>query len=96
LIGAEIALLGLLLVSALNQGGEAAESARLIIYGSGSVVFWVVVIGFGMVYPLVVHAYAAIRHRHSYLAGLLAGVGIVMAGLFVRYLIVAAAVPVTV
>ena len=40
--------------------------------------------------------YALARHSHGYLSGILSGAGIVMAGLFVRYLIVAAAIPVAV
>jgi formate-dependent nitrite reductase membrane component NrfD len=95
-IGLEIALLALLLLTALNQGGEAAESARLILTGNRSVVFWLLVVGFGMVYPFMVHVYAFARHSHGYLSGILSGAGIVIAGLFVRYLIVAAAIPVTV
>ncbi|MGD8623358.1 MAG: polysulfide reductase NrfD [Anaerolineae bacterium] len=93
-IGLETMLLALLMILALNQGGEAAESAKLILIGNRSVVFWVLVIGFGMVYPFMVHIYAFARHSHGYLSGILAGAGIVIAGLFVRYLIVAAAVPV--
>ncbi len=95
-IGLEALLLGLLLVLALSEGGPAAESARLILTGPGSVLFWVIVGGFGLLYPLLVHAYALARHAHGYLSGILSGVGIVIAGLFVRYLIVAAAVPVAV
>jgi polysulfide reductase chain C len=96
LIGLEFALLALFLLTALNQGGEAAESAKLILMGNRSVVFWVLVVGFGMVYPFMVHVYAYARDSHGYLSGILSGVGIVIAGLFVRYLIVAAAIPVTV
>jgi polysulfide reductase chain C len=95
-IGLEIALLALLLISALSQGGEAAESARLILVGNQSVVFWVLVVGFGMVYPFMVYAYAVVRKTHGYVSGILSGVGIVIAGLYVRYLIVVAAIPVTV
>jgi formate-dependent nitrite reductase membrane component NrfD len=95
-IGLEIALLALLLITALNQGGEAAQSARLILVGDRSVVFWIVVVGFGMVYPFMVHVYAFARQSHGYVSGVLSGAGIVIAGLFVRYLIVAAAIPVTV
>ncbi len=96
LIGLETVLLALLLVLALNQGGEAAESARLILVGRSSIIFWVLVVGFGLVYPLLVHAYALVRHSHGYVTGILSGAGVVIAGLFVRYLIVAAAIPVTV
>jgi formate-dependent nitrite reductase membrane component NrfD len=96
LIGLEMALLAALLVTALNQGGEAAESAKLILTGEGSLAFWILVVGFGMLYPLMVHVYAFARHSHGYVSGILSGVGIVIAGLFVRYLIVAAAIPLTV
>jgi formate-dependent nitrite reductase membrane component NrfD len=96
LIGLELALLVLFMFAALQQGGEAAQSAALILAGPGSVVFWVLVVGFGMLYPLLVHAYALARDSHGYISGILSGVGIVIAGLFVRYLIVAAAIPVTV
>ena len=58
--------------------------------------FWLLVAGFGMLYPLMVHSFAYARHSHGYLSGILSGVGIVVAGLFVRYLIVAAAIPLAV
>ncbi|HSJ54082.1 MAG TPA: NrfD/PsrC family molybdoenzyme membrane anchor subunit [Anaerolineae bacterium] len=92
-IGLEVLLLALLMFVAIDRGGEAAESARLILLGNGSVVFWVLVIGFGMVYPFMVHIYAFARHSHGFFSGVLSGAGIVIAGLFVRYLIVAAAIP---
>ena len=95
LILLEVALLAALLYSATSQGGEAAQSAQLIVSGPGSLLFWVAVIAFGMVYPFVISLYALISHKHAYLTGILAGVGTVVAGLFVRYLIVAAAIPVT-
>jgi hypothetical protein len=81
---------------ALYEGGEAAESVMLILTGPGAAAFWILVIGFGMLFPLMVHTYAFARQSHGYLSGILSGVGIVIAGLFVRYLIVAAAIPVTV
>lgn len=92
-IGLEVVLLALLMVVSLGKGGEAAESARLILLGNRSIIFWVVVMGFGMVYPFMVHVYAFARHSHGFLSGILSGAGIVIAGLFVRYLIVAAAIP---
>ena len=95
-IGLEIGLLALLLVMALMEGGVAAESAKLILIGKSSVVFWVLVMGFGMFYPLMVHVYAFARKAHGYRSGVLSGAGIVIAGLFVRYLIVAAAIPVAI
>ena len=95
LIGLEVALLALLLVLALLKGGEATESARMILTGSQSVVFWVLVIGCGMIYPFAISAYSYRHHKHSFVPSLLAGAGIVVAGLFVRYLVVATAIPLT-
>ncbi len=95
-IGLEVALLALLLLLALNRGGEAAESAYQLLQGDHQVTFWVFVVALGMVFPFVVHAYEVLRHRHNYVAGVLSGAAIVLAGLFVRYLFVAAAIPVTV
>jgi formate-dependent nitrite reductase membrane component NrfD len=92
----EIALLALLFYTALDQGGEAAESVNLILTGAGSLIFWVVVAGLGLVFPLLLNLYALVRGSHGYVVGILAGAAIVLAGLFVRYLIVAAAIPVTV
>jgi len=92
-IGLEVLLLALLLILSLSRGGEAAESAKLILLGNRSVIFWVLVMGFGMFYPFIVHVYAFARHSHGFVSGILSGAGIVIAGLFVRYLIVAAAIP---
>jgi formate-dependent nitrite reductase membrane component NrfD len=92
----EIALLALLFYTALGQGGEAAESANLILTGAGSLLFWIVVAGLGLAFPLLLNLYALVRGSHGYAVGILAGAAIVLAGLFVRYLIVAAAIPVTV
>lgn len=93
LIGAENVLIGLMLLSALNAGGAAAESARMIMYGPLSILFWVGVVLVGLVYPFVVHAYAIGAGRHSLWSGIGSGAGILIAGLFLRYLIVVAGIP---
>ena len=95
-IGLEVALLALLLFLALEKGGEAADSALLLLQGEQQIIFWVFVVGLGMVFPFAVHANELFRHRYSYLAGVLSGAAMVLAGLFVRYLVVAAAIPVAV
>lgn len=93
LIGLETLLLGMLLITALADGGTAARSALDIIAGPHSVVFWGLIVVPGFVFPFVVHAYAAGLGRHSALSGLGSGVGIVFAGLFLRYLIIVSGVP---
>lgn len=93
LIGLENILIGLLFISALSAGGAAADSARLVMYGPLSVIFWVGVVLIGLAYPFVVHAYAIGAGRHSLMSGIGSGVGIVVAGLFLRYLIVIAGIP---
>jgi polysulfide reductase chain C len=93
LIGLENILIGLLFISALSSGGAAAQSARLVMYGPLRVIFWVGVVLVGLVYPFVVHAYAIGARRHSLASGIGSGVGIVVAGLFLRYLIITAGIP---
>jgi len=93
LIGVENILIGLLLITALSSGGAAGDSARIIMYGPLRIVFWVGVVLFGLVYPFVVHAYAIGAGRHSLVSGIGSGVGIVVAGLFLRYLILTAGIP---
>ena len=93
LIGLENILIGLLFISALNAEGVAAESARLVIYGPLSIIFWVGVVLIGLVFPLLVNIYAIGAGRHSLLSGFVSGVGVVMAGLFLRYLIITAGIP---
>jgi formate-dependent nitrite reductase membrane component NrfD len=93
LIGLENILIGLLLITALSSGGAAADSAREIMYGPLRIIFWVGVVLIGLVFPFVVHAYAIGAGRHSLWSGIVAGVGIVVAGLFLRYLIVVAGIP---
>jgi len=93
LIGGENILIGLLLILALDTGGAAAESARMIMYGPLSVLFWVGVVLVGLVFPFVVHAWAIGAGRHSVWSGIGSGAGILIAGLFLRYMIVIAGIP---
>ncbi len=93
LIGAEAVLIGLLLVGALEQGGAASQSARFIMIGPLSIAFWLGVVLLGLVYPFVVHAYAVGAGRHSIVSGLGSGAGLIIAGMLLRYIIVASGVP---
>ncbi len=93
LIGTEAALIALLLVVALGQGGAATQSAAYILTGPLSVVFWAGVVLPGLIYPFVVHAYAFGVGSHSLASGLGSGAGIVIAGMFLRYIIVTSGVP---
>jgi formate-dependent nitrite reductase membrane component NrfD len=93
LIGLENILIGMLLIMALSEGGAAAESAQMIMYGPLRITFWVGVVLIGLVYPFVVHAYAIGAGRHSLWSGIGSGLGIVLAGIFLRYLIVTAGIP---
>ena len=88
MIGIETLLLGLLLITAFIDGGAAAQSAYGIVVGPHSIVFWVLIVLPGFIFPFIVQAYAAGMGRHSALSGLGSGIGIVVAGLFLRYLVV--------
>ena len=93
LIGLETLLLGLLFITAFVNGGVSAEAAQNIVVGPYSIIFWVLIVVPGFVFPFIVHVYAVGLGRHSALTGLCSGVGIVAAGLFLRYLILIAGVP---
>ncbi len=93
-IGGEALLIGLLLLLAFLRGGAAAQSAQMIVTGPTGLVFWVVVVLFGLLIPFLFHAYAYGARQHSLAGGILSGAGIVIAGLFLRYLIVASGIPV--
>jgi formate-dependent nitrite reductase membrane component NrfD len=93
LIGLENILIGMLFISALSAGGAAAEAARMVMYGPLSIVFWIGVVLVGLAYPFVVHAYAIGRGSHSLASGIGSGVGLIVAGLLLRYLIVVAGIP---
>jgi len=93
MIGIETLLLGFLLITAFLHGGAAAQSARDIVVGQHSIVFWVLIVIPGFIYPFIVHAYAAGLGQHSPASGLGSGIGIVVAGLFLRYLIIVSGVP---
>ncbi len=93
LISLETVLITLLFISALNAGGAAAESARLVLYGSFSVVFWVGVVLIGLVCPFLIYAYVIGVGHQPLLLGLISGLGVMIAGLSLRYLIIAAGIP---
>ncbi|MBU0493625.1 MAG: polysulfide reductase NrfD [Chloroflexi bacterium] len=94
LIGLEAMLIGAMMLVALGLGGEAAQSARYILMGPLSVVFWLGVVVPGLLYPLVVHAYAMGAGSHSMASGLGSGAGLLIGGMFLRYVIVASGVPI--
>jgi formate-dependent nitrite reductase membrane component NrfD len=93
LIGAETLLLGMMLITALMAGGSAAKSAQEIIAGSYAIVFWFLIVLPGFIFPFVVHAYAIGLGRHSPVSGVGSGMGIVISGLFLRYLILISGIP---
>jgi len=95
LIGIEAVLLGLLLFTAFVEGGAAAQAARDIAMGPHSLVFWILIVLVGFVFPLAVHAYTLGLGRHPRLLHLGAGIGIVVAGLILRYVVLVSGIPVT-
>ncbi|MGD2143265.1 MAG: polysulfide reductase NrfD [Anaerolineae bacterium] len=93
LIGAETLLLGMLLITAFANGGAASQAALDIVIGPHSLVFWLLIVLPGFIFPFVVHAYAVGLGGHSAFSGLGSGVGIIVAGLFLRYLILISGLP---
>jgi formate-dependent nitrite reductase membrane component NrfD len=93
LVSLEAILIGLLLITSLSAGGAAGESARVLLYGPLKWVFWLGVVLVGLILPFVVHAWAVATGRHSQWTRLGTGSGTLVAGLFLRYLIVTAGIP---
>lgn len=92
-IGLEAILVGLLLYSANSLGGAGAMSVQMLVSGHMRAVFWIGFVAIGLVYPFAVHAYALGAGRHSAASGIGSGIGIVVAGLFLRYIILASGIP---
>jgi formate-dependent nitrite reductase membrane component NrfD len=92
-IGGETVLLGMLLITAFVSGGAASQAALDVVVGPHSLVFWLLIVLPGFVFPFVVHVYAIGLGGHSPLSGLGSGIGIVVAGLFLRYLILVSGLP---
>jgi protein NrfD len=83
----ELALIGLLVVGLVNVSAAHAAAAALLLGGPYTAVFWVVVVGLGIVVPLVIQS-LAVTHRiaHQPLAPIL----VMLGGLALRFVIVAA------
>jgi formate-dependent nitrite reductase membrane component NrfD len=87
LITSELGLIGLLLIGLVTSTAASAEAARLLLGGPYTAVFWVVVVGLGMVLPLLIQSLAVThRIRHTPLAPLLVLAG----GLALRFVLVSA------
>jgi protein NrfD len=79
-------VLGLLLIGLLSASQAHADAARLVLGGRFTAVFWVLVVGVGIVIPLVIQV-LAVSHRiqHTPLGPLLVMAG----GLALRFVVVA-------
>jgi protein NrfD len=86
-LSVELGLIVLLLVGLLTANAASAESARLLLGGPYTAVFWVVVVGIGIVLPLIVQSLAVThRIRHTPIAPLL----VISGGLVLRFVLVSA------
>jgi len=84
-LAAELVVIGLFLVGLLSSSQAHAEAARLVLDGRFAGVFWVLVVGLGIVVPLVIQS-LAVTHRiaHTPVAPLL----VIAGGLALRFVFV--------
>lgn len=84
-LGTELVLLGLFFLGLLSSTRVHLEAARLLLGGPYTAVFWVFVVGLGIVVPLIVQP-LAVRHRirHTAIAPLL----VIAGGLALRFVLV--------
>ena len=86
-LGTELAMIFLLLIGLLTSTEAHRQAAGLFLGGSYTAVFWVVVVGLGIVLPLVIQS-LAVTHRVSHTP--LAPVLVLVGGLALRFVIVSA------
>lgn len=81
----ELALIGMLLIGLASSTEAHAEAARLVLGGPFTAVFWIGVVGLGIVLPLVIQS-LAVTHRiiHTPIAPIL----VMLGGLALRFVIV--------
>jgi formate-dependent nitrite reductase membrane component NrfD len=83
----EIALIALFLIGHLTSGAQHANAVSLLLGGPYTAVFWVLVVGLGIVFPLAVQALMLARRiGHTVVAPLL----VMLGGLALRFVIVSA------
>ena len=78
-----------------NGSMTAAQSVGMLLYGSVSPFFWIGIVFFGIVDPLLIYIYEVVLGRP--LAPrwvLISDSSVILGGLVLRYLVIAAAVPV--
>lgn len=91
----EALLLALLLITASGAGGVAAQAVQNIAFGPYNLLFWIVLVLLGLAFPLVVSVYTLALRRHSPALDIISGVGILIAGLILRYLVLVNGIYVT-
>jgi formate-dependent nitrite reductase membrane component NrfD len=83
----ELLLVGLFLVGLLSSSSAHAQAAALVLGGSFTAVFWVLVVGFGILVPLVIQVLAT-SHRIAHTP--LAPIFVLAGGLALRFVVVIA------
>ena len=83
----ELILIGLLFIGLATATRVHIEAAELFFGGSYSAVFWVLVVGMGIVIPLIVQL-LAVNHRIRHTA--VAPLAVIVGGLLLRFVIVSA------
>ena len=78
-----------------NGSVTAAQSVELLLSGKYSLYFWIGIVFFGVVDPLIIYIYEIVLHRplKPYWV-LISDSSVILGGLVLRYLVIAAAVPV--
>jgi protein NrfD len=86
-LAVELLVVGLFLVGLLNASQAHAEAAALVLGGPFTAVFWVLVVGFGIVVPLVIQV-LAVSHRIAHTP--LGPIFVLAGGLALRFVVVLA------
>ena len=83
----ELFVIGLMIIGLVTSSQVAIDAAALILTGPFAAVFWVFVIGLGIVIPLIIQ-FLAVNHKIHHTA--VAPIMVIIGGLILRFVIVAA------
>lgn len=93
-VACEVVLLFAFLTLAASTSPEGAESVGLLVGGTYSLAFWLGLVAAGLVLPLCVQVFGLVRPDAPAALGVVGEVGALVGGWLLRFLVIAAALPV--
>lgn len=99
LVACELVVLAIMMVIVATSGTTGFQSVMSLITGSWAGLFWIAIVVFGLVIPLLIEILGIFCHVHPSSAGAAKGLevlnqgGVLVGGFFLRYVLILAAIP---